>query len=107
MNRVKLFVRPNNETRTLPPWVMLRFLEQAGEGFIATHFVSLFDSKCRIDLIPDPQVPACCPLCQRSCSLIHDTTVCRIRDRDLFEYRVWLVVPVRRGRCRAGSTVLA
>ena len=66
------------------------------EGFIATRFVPLSDSQCQIDLIPDPQVPARCPRCRRPCSLIHDTTVRRIRDRDLFEYRVWLSVPIRR-----------
>ena len=69
------------------------------EGFIATRFVPLSDSQCQIDLIPDPQVPARCPRCRRPCSLIHDTTVRRIRDRDLFEYRVWLSVPIRRVRC--------
>ena len=69
------------------------------EGFIATRFVPLSESLCQIDLIPDPQVPPRCPRCGRSCSLIHDTTVRRIRDRDLFEYRVWLSVPIRRVRC--------
>lgn len=69
------------------------------EGFIVTRFVPLSDSQCQIDLTPDPQVPARCPRCGRSCSLIHDTTVRRIRDRDLFEYRVWLSVPIRRVRC--------
>jgi len=62
------------------------------EGFIATRFVPLSDSECLIYLIPDPQVPPCCPSCRRSCWR-------RVRDRDLFEYRVWLEVPVRRVRC--------
>lgn len=69
------------------------------EGFIATRFVPLSDSECQIDLIPDPQVPARCPRCRRPCPLIHDTSVRRLRDRDLFEYRVWLRVPIRRVRC--------
>ena len=36
------------------------------------------------------------------CWRVHDTTLRRIRDTNLFEYRVWLDVPVRRvlcGRC--------
>ena len=69
------------------------------EGFIATRFVPISDFECLIYLVADPQVPPCCPGCRRSCSLIHDTTTRRVRDRDLFEYRVWLEVPVRRVRC--------
>jgi len=69
------------------------------EGFIATRFVPISDFECLIHLVPDPQVPPRCPGCRRSCSLIHDTTTRRVRDRDLFEYRVWLEVPVRRVRC--------
>ena len=60
------------------------------EGFIATRFVPISDSECVIYLIPDPQVLPRCPSCQRCCPLIHDTTMRRVRDRDLFEYRVWL-----------------
>ncbi|MEE3009106.1 MAG: helix-turn-helix domain-containing protein, partial [Pseudomonadota bacterium] len=66
---------------------------------MATQFVPLSGSECLIHLVPDPQVPPRCPGCRRSCPLIHDTTVRRIRDRDLFEYRVWLSVPIRRVRC--------
>ena len=69
------------------------------ECFIATRFVPISDFECLIYLVADPQVPPCCPGCRRSCSLIHDTTTRRVRDRDLFEYRVWLEVPVRRVRC--------
>ncbi|MEM1412073.1 MAG: transposase family protein, partial [Pseudomonadota bacterium] len=31
--------------------------------------------------------------------MIHDTSIRRVRDRDSFDYRVWLEVPVRRLRC--------
>ncbi len=74
------------------------FPHSGWEGFMVTRFVPISDSECLIDLAPDPQVPPCCPGCRRSCPLIHDTTVRRIRDRDLFEYRVWLSVPIRRVR---------
>lgn len=75
------------------------FPSSGWEGFIATRFVPLSDSECLIYLVPDPQVLPRCPGCRRRCPLIHDTTRRRVRDRDLFEYRVWLEMPVRRVRC--------
>lgn len=45
---------------------------------------------------------ACMPLCgrcQQPCPLIHDRRVRRVRDRDLFDQRVLLLVPMRRVDC--------
>ena len=69
------------------------------EGFVATRFVPLSASEYLIHLAPDPTIPACCGRCRQACPLLHDTTSRRVRDRDLFEHRVWLEVPVRRVRC--------
>jgi len=69
------------------------------EGFLATSFSRLSSSDCLIQLQPDRDHTPVCSGCQQPCSLIHDVTHRRIRDRDLFEYRVWLEVPMRRVRC--------
>jgi transposase len=45
---------------------------------------------------------ACIPLCGRCrqpCPLIHDRRVRRVRDRDLFDQRVLLLIPMRRVDC--------
>ena len=36
--------------------------------------------------------------CGQSTWLIHDVSYRRVRERDLFQYRVWLDIPVRRVR---------
>ncbi|MEQ3722855.1 ISL3 family transposase [Alcanivorax sp.] len=69
------------------------------EGFLPARCTHLSDSHCLIELIPDPDKPPRCQHCRQPCQQIHDTTVRRVRDRDLFEYKVWLDVPVRRLRC--------
>ena len=69
------------------------------EGFQLSDCQSLSDSCCLIRLCPDPSRPPRCQHCHTPCTQIHDTTVRRVRERDLFEYRVWLEVPVRRLRC--------
>lgn len=75
------------------------------EGFLPRHFRRLSASECLIELIVDPATSARCSGCDQPCRLIHDSTMRTIRDRDLFEYRVWLKVPIRRVRCpRCGVT---
>src|SRR5690606_11577887 len=47
-----------------------------------------------------------CSACGQRCRRIHETTIRRIRERDLFDRRVWLDVPVRRVCCtRCGVRV--
>ena len=47
-----------------------------------------------------------CSGCGQRCRRIHETTIRRIRERDLFDRRVWLDVPVRRVCCtRCGVRV--
>lgn len=69
------------------------------EGFLPRHISRRSTSECLIQLQPDPSTPPRCSGCQQTCSLVHDVSIRRIRDRDLFEYRVWLELPVRRLRC--------
>lgn len=69
------------------------------EGFLPSHVSCLSASECLIQLQPDPSYTPRCSGCQQASPLIHDVSVRRIRDRDLFEYRTWLEVPVRRLRC--------
>lgn len=69
------------------------------EGFSPSRFSRLSACECLIHLTPDPFVQARCSRCGRGCALIHDVAPRRVRDRDLFEYRVWLEVPLRRVRC--------
>lgn len=52
-----------------------------------------------IHLSPEPGCPPVCSHCSSLCTRIHDTTYRRIRDRDLFEYKVLLHVPIRRVLC--------
>lgn len=69
------------------------------EGFLPDLVTVLSPSECLIVLVANPAIPAHCNHCHRPCKLIHDTALRRIRDRDLFEYRVWLDVPLRRVHC--------
>lgn len=47
----------------------------------------------------DPQVDPRCGRCLAPCGLIHERSVRRVRERDLFDKQVWLEVPLRRVVC--------
>ena len=74
------------------------------EGFqLAKHRI-LGDQQMLIILEPSgsPRCGGCCSIVDR----VHDTHRRRVRERDLFDYRVWLEVPVRRVACaRCGVRV--
>lgn len=72
----------------------------AWEGFVPISSKTLGPSACVIHLAPDPAQAPACAQCGASCPKVHDTHYRRVRDRDLFDYRVWLDVPVRRVRCQ-------
>jgi len=69
------------------------------EGFeLESYKVS--DSKTlTIRLQPRSSYQPFCGCCGRASLLVHDVSRRRVRERDLFHYRVWLDVPVRRVRC--------
>lgn len=71
----------------------------AWEGFLPISSKTLGPKACVISLGPDPARSPSCAQCGALCSNVHDTQRRRVRDRDLFDYRVWLDVPVRRVRC--------
>lgn len=52
-----------------------------------------------IHLCPLPDLPLICPHCSTPSRRVHDTSYRRIRDRDFFQFKVWLHIPVRRVLC--------
>ena len=71
----------------------------AWEGFLPAASYPLGRHHCVIELQPDPSYLPQCSRCGHSCTRVHDTQRRRVRDANLFEYRVWLDVPVRRVQC--------
>ena len=52
-------------------------------------------------LAPDERIDPRCGRCLAPCGLVHDRSVRRVRERDLFDQQVWLQVPLRRVVCLA------
>ena len=69
------------------------------EGFQPESINRLSEHTLLIRLTFDPEISPRCHRCGKASREVHDTSLRRIRDRDLFEFRVWLEVPVRRVRC--------
>lgn len=69
------------------------------EGFTIESYTQIDDQSLLIRLQPAPDYLPCCSGCNQHTLAIHDTSTRRVRERDLFQYRVWLDVPVRRVRC--------
>lgn len=68
------------------------------EGFTMESYSEVDPQTLVISLQPNSGAP-CCSGCSQLCIAIHDISQRRVRERDLFQYRVWLDVPVRRVRC--------
>ena len=77
----------------------------AWEGFVPASSRILDQQHCLIELQADPTVRPSCSRCGRACQHIHDTQRRRVREANLFEFRVWLDVPVRRVRCQRCGVV--
>lgn len=69
------------------------------EGFELDSYELSAPSTLVLRLQPCPSRPPICSGCGQSTFLIHDVSLRRVRERDLFDHRVWLDVPVRRVRC--------
>lgn len=69
------------------------------EGHVVQSVHEQADGSLLIHLTEDPDKPACCGRCGQSCALMHERRWRRIRERDWFDRRVWLNVPVRRMDC--------
>lgn len=69
------------------------------EGFTVKSSTQVDAQSLHIRLQPaEDHVPRC-SVCRQHTPAVHDITTRRIRERDFFQYRVWLEVPVRRVRC--------
>lgn len=75
------------------------FLNHFWEGFELASCEQSDTQTLHLHLSPKIAVQPRCSGCGRPTSLIHDVTHRWVRERDLFHYRVWLKVPVRRVRC--------
>lgn len=69
------------------------------EGFTIESYAQIAPHSLLIRLQPADSYTPCCSGCHQPTFAIHDTSLRRVRERDLFHYRVWLEVPVRRVRC--------
>lgn len=69
------------------------------EGHVVQAVHEQADGSLLIDLSEDAKVAACCGQCGQPCALVHERRRRRVRERDWFDRRVWLDVPVRRMDC--------
>lgn len=74
-------------------------LDSFWTGFRLSSSQALSDTELLLRLEPDPAVSPCCGRCGTACGLVHDTSLRRVRERDLFGQRVWLELPQRRVDC--------
>jgi len=74
-------------------------LELFWEGFEVESHEHVDAQTLCLRLKPRASHAAFCSGCGQSTFLIHDVSWRRVRERDLFDYRVWLEIPVRRVRC--------
>jgi len=68
------------------------------EGFRVDSCVEREDSSLLITL-RETASSAVCGACQQPCSLVHERRRRLVRDRDCFDRKVWLDVPIRRMDC--------
>lgn len=69
------------------------------EGHVVQSIHEQADGSLLIDLSEDAHRAACCGHCGQPCALVHERRWRRIRERDWFDRRVWLNVPIRRMDC--------
>lgn len=72
---------------------------QFWEGYVVDSCHEEAGGSLRIKLVEAPGTTACCGACQAPCVLIHERNRRCIRERDWFDRRVWLDVPIRRMDC--------
>jgi transposase len=69
------------------------------EGHVVQSCRDQADGSLLIELDEDPTREALCGACGEPCALVHERSWRRVRERDWFDRRVWLRVPVRRMDC--------
>ena len=70
------------------------------EGFELADYCERDDGALMLRLEPCPHIAPCCSGCEQRTIDVHDITRRQVRERDLFDRRVYLEVAVRRVRCR-------
>ena len=69
------------------------------EGHVVDACSEQADGSLLIELSESPDVAARCGSCRAPCVLVHERRRRRVRERDCFDRRVWLDVPIRRMDC--------
>ena len=69
------------------------------EGHLVDSVIERADGSLLLKLTEDPEIPARCGCCREECVLIHERRRRLVRERDWFDRRVWLDVPIRRMDC--------
>lgn len=69
------------------------------EGHVVESLTERADGSLLLKLTEDPKTPARCGCCRQECILIHERRRRLVRERDWFDRRVWLDVPIRRMDC--------
>ena len=75
------------------------------EGFTVDSFTPCAHDALLITLRPDPDFAPACRRCGQNTCAVHDTSLRRVRERDLLHWRITLQVPVRRLRCASCGIV--
>ena len=69
------------------------------EGHVVNSSEEQADGTLLLALSEDPSHRPRCGRCGSDCVLVHERRRRRVRDRDWFDRRVWLDVPIRRLDC--------
>ena len=69
------------------------------EGHCVESFSERSDGSLVLKLTEDAETPGHCGSCRAACVLVHERGRRRVRERDWFDRRVWLDVPIRRMDC--------
>ena len=69
------------------------------EGHCVESFSERSDGSLVLKLTEDAETPGRCGSCRAACVLVHERGRRRVRERDWFDRRVWLDVPIRRMDC--------
>lgn len=69
------------------------------EGHVVQSCHEQADGSLLIELSEASDTLGCCGRCGQRCALVHERRRRRIRERDWFDRRVWLNVPIRRLDC--------
>src|SRR5574343_375820 len=90
---------PNSSIFQTPAMLNAMLALPFWEGHVVESCSEQADGSLLIQLCESPEVPARCGRCRAPCVLVHERRRRRVRERDCFDRRVWLEVPIRRMDC--------